>query len=268
MRKKTILVIDDDEMNLQIARMLLEKKLPCEVVCASSGSDGLEILRNRRVNLVLLDILMPEFDGIETLREIRDDERIKNVPVMMLTASGDVGNIKKVGMLGVKDYIKKPFMPADLIKRIEEKLAEINSADILLIGDDENELHAMKEIIEKNFPHEARTVATFDAAVKILCDTSFDLIIADSNMKFVDGFKILQFVAANEKLSAIPFTLTTSEKILEVINEINALQVEKNFSAEPQSSKKVDEPSTIHGDKKKIANVVTNLIGCQLDVHI
>ena len=145
MRKKKILVIDDDEMNLQIAKMILEKKLPCEVLCATGGHEGLEILRNRRVNLVLLDILMPEFDGIETLREIRDDKRIKNVSVMMLTASGDVENIQKVGTLGVKDYIKKPFMPADLIKRVEKKLSEINSADILLIGDETTELLNMKK---------------------------------------------------------------------------------------------------------------------------
>ena len=259
MRKKIILVIDDDEMNLQIAKMILEKKLPCEVLCAAGGRDGLEILRNKPVNLVLLDILMPEFDGIETLQEIRDDERIKNVPVMMLTASGDVENIQKVGTLGVKDYIKKPFMPADFIKRVEKKLSEINSAEVLLIGDDENELRGMKEIIEANFSHEVRTAATFNEAVEILSDVNFNLIIASANMKFIDGFKILNFIAADEKFSAIPFALTTSEKILEVLDKINAPQVEEKIS---------DEPQIIHGEKKKIANVVTNLIGYQLDLHI
>lgn len=267
MRKKIILVIDDDDMNLQIAKMILEKKLPCEVLCAADGHEGLEILRNKPVNLVLLDILMPEFDGIETLQEIRDDERIKNVPVMMLTASGDVENIQKVGTLGVKDYIKKPFMPADLIKRVEKKLAEINSAEVLLIGD-ENELRGMKEIIEANFSHEVRTAATFGEAVELLSDVNFKLIIASANMKFLDGFKILEFVASDEKFSAIPFALTTSDKLLEVLDKLNAPQVEEKISAKPQSSKKVDEPQIIHGEKKKLANVVTNLIGYQLDLHI
>ena len=59
--EEKILVVDDDEMNLQIAKMILERKLACEVICASSGFDGLEILRNERVNLVLLDILMPDW---------------------------------------------------------------------------------------------------------------------------------------------------------------------------------------------------------------
>ena len=301
MRKKKILVIDDDEMNLQIAKMILERKLPCEVICAASGFDGLEILRNERVNLVLLDILMPDFDGIETLAAIRGDERIKNVPVMMLTASGDVENIQKVGALGVKDYIKKPFMPTDLIKRVEKKFAEIHSEEILLIGDDESELRGMKELIEENFDHEALTAAIFAEATKILREREPNLIIACADMKFIDGFKILEFVGADEKFSAIPFALTTSEKLLSVINKINAPQVEEiepskeeiaepsaptienppaegklsekppaeeKIAEEPPISEKVDGSPVIHSEKKRIANVVTNLIGYELDVHI
>jgi len=288
MRKKKILVIDDDEMNLQIAKMVLEKKLSCEVVCAASGIDGLEILRSQRINLALLDIMMPEFDGIETLREIRGDERIRNVPVMMLTASGDVENIHKVGALGVKDYIKKPFMPTDLIKRVEKKLSEIHSEEILVIGDDEEELRGMKEIIEENFPHEALTAANFDDATKILREMDFDLVIACADMKFVDGFKIMNFLSSDEKFSATPFALTTSDKLLGVIEKINAPQVEEieplteeiaetdaptieKLPVEEKASaeeKIADDSPVIHSDKKKIANVVTTLIGYELDIHI
>ncbi|MBR2519444.1 MAG: response regulator [Selenomonadaceae bacterium] len=275
MKKKTILVIDDDEMNLQIAKMILEKKLPCEVICASTGHDGLEILRNRRVDLVLLDILMPDFDGIETLQELRADERIKNVPVMMLTALGDVENIQKVGTLGVKDYIKKPFMPADFIKRVEKKLSETNSAEILLTGDDENELRGMKKIIEENFPHEVQIAATYGEAVKILREKNFALIIASANMKFIDGFKLLKFVESDEKFSEIPFALTTSDKILSVIDKINAPQVEETAETaaptveKPSGKEKMQHDSpVIHTGKKKIGNVVTNLIGYELDVHV
>ena len=227
MRTKKILVIDDDEMNLKVAKMFLEKKLPCEVLCAAGGHEGLEILRNRRVDLVLLDILMPEFDGIETLQEIRDDERIKNVPVMMLTASGDVENIQKVGTLGVKDYIIKPFVPADLIKRVEKIFEEINSADILLIGDDITELRVMKKIIDEKFPYDVRTAATFDEAAELLRDMNFKLIVASANMKFVDGFNIMKFLSADKKFSVIPFALATSDEILEVVDKINVPAVQK-----------------------------------------
>ena len=86
------------------------KKLSCEVICTDNGKDGVEILRRERVNLVLLDIMMPEQDGIETLEKIRGDERLKKVSVMMLTAANGIENLKKVYTLGVKDYIKKPSL--------------------------------------------------------------------------------------------------------------------------------------------------------------
>ena len=262
--------------------------MACEVICASSDIDGLEILRSQRINLALLDIMMLDFDGIETLKEIRGDERIKNVPVMMLTASGDVDNIHKVSALGVKDYIKKPFMPADLINRVEKKLSEIHLEEVLIIGDDEEELRGMKEIIEENFPHEALTAANFDAATKILREMDFDLLIACADMKLVDGFKIMKFISSDEKFSAIPFAITTSDKLLEVVEKINQpeveeieslteeiaetdaptiekLPVEEKASAEEKIS---DDSPVIHSDKKKIANVVTTLIGYELDIHI
>ena len=127
MRQKKILVVDDDEMNLNIARMILERKLPCKVLTVDNGIDALDMLRAERVSLVLLDIMMPEFDGMETLAEIRADERIKNVPVMMLTATVEKDLIQRAMALGVRDYIKKPFLPADLITRVSKKLTKDKS---------------------------------------------------------------------------------------------------------------------------------------------
>ena len=119
-----ILVIDDDEMNLKVAKVILERKLACRVICTDNGIVGLDILRKQHVDLVLLDILMPYFDGLETLEEIRADAQIAKVPVIMLTASGDFENVKQALKLGVKDYVMKPLLPDDLIQRVKTKLAE------------------------------------------------------------------------------------------------------------------------------------------------
>lgn len=121
-----ILVIDDDEMNLKVAKVILERKLACRVICTDNGIVGLDILRKQHVDLVLLDILMPYFDGLETLEEIRADAQIAKVPVIMLTASGDFENVKQALKLGVKDYVMKPLLPDDLIQRVKTKLAEAN----------------------------------------------------------------------------------------------------------------------------------------------
>jgi len=259
MRKKIILVIDDDEMNLQIAQMILERKLPCKVLVADNGVEGIDILKSQQVNLVLLDVMMPDFDGVETLQEIRNDEEIKDVPIMMLTASGDVETIKKVGALGVKDYIKKPFLPADLIERVEKKLAEQVPANrVFLFGDDEKILQEMQTSIEENFPHEV-LIAT--RAEEILTAEGIDLIVACADMKFIDGVKILSLVASEEKFNSIPFAITSPEKILELIEKINAPEVE-----EPPEVEEVKEAIVVHEEKKKIVNVVTNLIGYEIKV--
>ena len=274
MRKKIILVIDDDEMNLQIAKMILERKLPCEVICADNGVEGIEILKSQRVSLVLLDIMMPDFDGIETLQEIRGEEQIKDIPVMMLTASGDIDDIHRAGMLGVKDYIKKPFMPADLIARVEKKLAEEPpGAEILLIGDDEATLQEMRRIIELNFNHEVLIAKNPEEILEV---GKVNLIIACADMKFADGVKILSLIAGEENFASVPFALTTPDKLLELVEKINPPEVKEPIKiSEPPPEieelpivEEVADSPVIHKDKKKIANVVTTLIGYDLDVRI
>ncbi|MBR2775170.1 MAG: response regulator [Selenomonadaceae bacterium] len=281
MRQKKILVVDDDEMNLNIARMILERKLPCKVLTVDNGIDALEVLRAERVSLVLLDIMMPEFDGMETLAEIRADELIKDVPVMMLTATGEKDLIQRALSLGVRDYIKKPFLPADLITRVSKKLAEDKSEEVLLLGDDEKTLQAMQEVIEENFPHETIIATSIKVAEKILREQEIRLIIAQSDMKFIDGVKFLSLITSTEKLGAIPFAITTPDKILEVIDKINAPAIEEppaieevieEISAEekaidePPKADKVADKIIQHEEKKKLSKVVTNFIGYELDL--
>ena len=221
-------------------------------------------------------------DGMETLSKIRADERIKKISVMMLTATVEKDLIQRSMALDVTDYIKKPFMPADLVKRVEKKLSEIHSEEILLIGDNEGELRGMKELIEENFDHEALTAATYSDATEILREVDFNLIIACADMKFIDGFKIMNLIASEERFSAVPFALTTADKLLEVVEKINQPEVEeieppvKEISEAdapaienpPIEEKIEEEPPVVHKEKKKIANVVTNLIGYELDIHI
>ncbi|MBQ6758449.1 MAG: response regulator [Selenomonadaceae bacterium] len=264
MRQKKILVVDDDEMNLNIARMILERKLPCKVLTVDNGIDALEMLRAEQVSLVLLDIMMPEFDGMETLAEIRADEKIKDVPVMMLTATGEKDLIQKALSLGVKDYIKKPFLPADLITRVSIKLAEDKSESVLLLGDDEKTLQTMQDVIEENFPHETIIATSTKAAAEILREQEITLIIAQADMNFIDGVNFLSLITSEEKLSSIPFAITTPDKLLEVIDKINAPAAEEVVEEPP----KVENKIISHEEKKKLSKVVTNLIGYELDVHI
>lgn len=118
---RRILVIDDDAMNLRMAEFIL-KKNACETVMATSGAEGIERLQNEKFDLVLLDIEMPDMNGIETLEKMRGVSELERIPVIFLTASSEQADVMKADALGALDFVKKPFLPNDLLERVEKAL--------------------------------------------------------------------------------------------------------------------------------------------------
>ena len=120
-----ILVVDDDDMNLKMAEFIVKKDMKgIEVLLADSGMKAIDTLQREKVDLVLLDFQMPMMNGLKTLEIIRKREDMKDIKVIFLTAASDRDTVVKAGMMGVADYIKKPFMPKDLIDRVSQALAQ------------------------------------------------------------------------------------------------------------------------------------------------
>lgn len=112
---KRILVVDDEPRMIGFIRMNLELE-DHHVIEAHSGLEALDAVRTQLPDLVLLDVMMPELDGFETLRMLRE---FSDIPVIMLTAKGEE-NDKVYGLeLGADDYITKPFGPRELSSRIK-----------------------------------------------------------------------------------------------------------------------------------------------------
>ena len=121
----TILVVDDDEMMLTMAEMILKKEQGYNVVKAISGIQALQKLQTEeKIDLILLDIQMPGMDGLKTMELIKKHDYWKTIPVVFLTASSDKNTVVKAGLLGPAGYIKKPFVPQDFLQRIQTVLAE------------------------------------------------------------------------------------------------------------------------------------------------
>jgi len=115
---KRILVVDDEvryqrllEANLQIDRY--------DVVAASNGVEAIEIFSSQPIDLILLDVMMPELDGFETCQRIRE---YSNVPIIMLTAKGDEKDRVRGLDLGADDYLTKPFSATELLARVRAVL--------------------------------------------------------------------------------------------------------------------------------------------------
>ncbi len=112
-RRSTILVVEDEAGIARMIQVLLEARGFVAVVC-HSGDDALQRVRERRVDLVLLDVMMPGMDGYEVCRRLKADQRHRHIPVVMLTAKDAVRDMVLGLEIGADDYISKPFSPKEV----------------------------------------------------------------------------------------------------------------------------------------------------------
>ena len=118
-KKKTILIVDDAPENLDMMSELLSKY---DIVDVISGKDALEVAREGSIDLILLDIVMPNMDGYEVCQILKSNPETKDIPVIFITAKIDEESIEKAYAVGGIDYITKPLKPKELIVRVKREL--------------------------------------------------------------------------------------------------------------------------------------------------
>ena len=118
---KRILVVDDDENILSLERTILEQK-GFDVTAAAGRAEALKLLSGQVFDLVLLDVMMPEIDGFTVCRKIKEDPRLKDVPVIFLTASVMSSEVERLKALGARAVVAKPFDPFTLPAAVREIL--------------------------------------------------------------------------------------------------------------------------------------------------
>lgn len=116
-KKPTILCVDDESLNLSLLDAILAPK-GYEVLQAAAGAEALDVIATRKVDIVLLDVMMPGIDGFEVCRRIKSDERYRNIPVVMITAYAARENRINGIESGAEDFISKPFDVAEVLARI------------------------------------------------------------------------------------------------------------------------------------------------------
>ena len=117
-KKKRILAVDDSEINLVLLENMLNDRYT--ILPARSGREALDyLLQNSDVDLILLDLIMPEMDGWETFNRIKDLSSISNIPIAFLTSAHGVNEQNRAKEMGVVDYILKPYTRKELLKRIK-----------------------------------------------------------------------------------------------------------------------------------------------------
>ena len=120
--RRLVLIADDDEDILALVRATIERSSH-EVMAVADGAAALSAMAERRPDLAVLDIAMPELDGLEVLRRLRADDEMRDLPVILLTAQAQAADVERGFATGASAYVRKPFSPRDLATRVDELLA-------------------------------------------------------------------------------------------------------------------------------------------------
>lgn len=224
-----ILVVDDTEMNLTVIQSLL-KKTKIQIDTAASGKEALALFDKNAYDAVFIDHMMPDMDGIETLKHMRESEKDTEVPAVALTANAVSGAREMYLSAGFTDYLSKPVDGDKLEKMLsellpKEKLQSVGTsvdkvlsdsgkrrahgAKILVVDDDEMVCTLVQGIMETQY--DVKTCHSGAEALKAAKEFQPELILLDIHLAGENGIDIMQQMKKEEELSDIPVLLVTGD---------------------------------------------------------
>jgi DNA-binding response OmpR family regulator len=121
----TVLVVDDDQLLLRLLEINLNK-VGCQVYKATDGPTALRLACEEMPSLILLDLMMPRMDGWEVIRQLKDSEATRDIPVIIVTGKVDAGTRSKILEMGADDFVSKPFDVIELREMIRNRLSVHN----------------------------------------------------------------------------------------------------------------------------------------------
>lgn len=226
-----ILVVDDVEMNLLLVRNLL-KQTQIQIDTALSGEQCLEMCSRKHYDVIFMDHMMPEMDGIETLARMKKmlDSPNKNTPVIMLTANALTGMREEYLRQGFQDYISKPiqggrleslllkYLPGDKV-RVNSDLAKQpaqknDQSSILVVDDDSMNLYLAEKIL-KEHGYTVVKAASGEECLEYFTQGDAGLILLDIEMPNMNGLDVLKQLRANERTAQIPVIFLSSSENME-----------------------------------------------------
>ncbi len=172
-----VLVVDDNEVNRDLLARRLQRQ-GYEVETASNGFEALEMMSSMSLDLVLLDIMMPQMNGYQVLETLKADPALRHIPVVMISAVNDIDSIVRCIELGAEDYLSKPFNPVLLKARInacleKKRLRDQEQAYLKKLAEEQEKaekllLNILPEAIAERLKQGENTIADSFADVTVL----------------------------------------------------------------------------------------------------
>jgi putative nucleotidyltransferase with HDIG domain len=221
----SILIVDDEPLNREVFSHLL-KKSGYMTRAVGSGAQTIELMKLEKFDMILLDINMPEINGVQVLEHIKKNKITSDVPVIMVTAENDNNTVIRCIKLGADDYIKKPVEPTLLRSRIwrcVQKHKNFTGAEppatasrdkprahIMVVDDDEHHRAIVQHRLAAN-NHIILQASNGLEAIELLETNQVDLILLDVAMPGLDGYQTLERIKASENNRQIPILMCSAD---------------------------------------------------------
>ncbi|MCF7915018.1 MAG: hybrid sensor histidine kinase/response regulator [Spirochaetaceae bacterium] len=257
-----ILIIDDVAPNLEIARAIL-RKAGFQVSIAESGSEGLKLLEQTSIDLILLDIMMPGMDGFEVAATVKGMEKYADLPIIFLTARNDEESLTKGFELGAVDYITKPFRGAELRMRVQ------NHLQLRFTQRQLQEANAAKDKFFSIIAHDLRSPFTALVGMSQYLATGIDKLDAETAKEFLEGmhkssknaFNLLENLLEWSRIQTGRILISPKEIDISQIVQENLVLFEVNIeNKELQIENHLMPTEPAYADENSVNTIVRNLL--------
>lgn len=226
-----LLVLDDDESVLQVMTDLFSND--AQIVTGRSAVEALDLIRKYKPDLVLLDNMMPGgVSGLSLLENLQSMDEFKDLPVIMISGSGQPEEVMRGLMAGAVDYVTKPFDAADMATKVRKRLWRLQS--VILVADDDE---SVRDIMSHKLRSAGCTVVCANdgaQAWEMLTTQAFALVVLDMMMPGYDGMTLLRMMKDEPRLAGVPVIFLTarhmSADVLEGLNTGAADYITKPFN--------------------------------------
>ncbi len=215
-REEKILIVDDSSTSRKIVKLEL-KNGGFETIEAESGETGLEILEDREIDLIILDVEMKGMDGFEFARRIKENPSFMNIPIIMLSSIADPLIIKRAFESGIVEYFTKPFKHGELLNFVKEiiKPAPEHQAlkRIVVIDDSKAQISVIKHLLIRNWKEAITFESPREALNYIKNNDNIDLVLTDLYMPEIKGIELSKEIKRiREELPVIGISATRSKE--------------------------------------------------------
>lgn len=211
--KKKILVVDDERDIREIIKISLIDD-GFKVLEAANGKTAIELAKKEKPDLITLDIMMPDVDGFQVAKTLKENPETKDIPIIILSV---LSQDKKKYLQGIADYISKPFRPEELVKKIKSIIKKTalsaKTKEILIVDDDPDVIDIITLSLSDNEGLKLVGAHNGIEALEKLKIFIPDLIIVDISMPKMNGFELIKHLKKEPDLSAIPIIVLTGTHI-------------------------------------------------------